>query len=251
MLPTKPWGIEGAAKLCLAIVATFCFGMLLDGLLQEFHSKLAPGVSEAKIEFFQMMISLIFLQAAALVWITLFLRKNGTDWSAAFGLGLCEPVSAVAYGILAGALFLPAALVMQRVSEVLMQWAHLTPELQAAVKELQSPDLSLAEKLMFGAAAIFIAPVAEEAVFRGILYPAIKQRGFPRLALWGTSAVFAIMHGNEATLLPLLVFALALVYLYETFENLLAPIAAHSLFNTANFLILLFQDKIERFLHVT
>ncbi|HEY3914087.1 MAG TPA: type II CAAX endopeptidase family protein [Verrucomicrobiae bacterium] len=262
MLPGKLWGIEGAAKLCLAIIATFCFGMLLAGLLQNLHTN-APkwlpaafrafmlGLPDAKVEFAQMMISLVFLQGAALVWITIFLKKNGTGWSEAFGFGQPERATALAYGFAAGAIFLPAALVMQAISEWLMQLLHLTPELQVAVKELQSPDITLAEKLIFGFAAIFIAPVAEETIFRGILYPAVKQKGFPRLALWGTSIVFALMHGNEATLLPLLVFALVLVYLYEMFNNLLAPIVAHSLFNTANFLILLFQDKIDRLLHNT
>ena len=107
------------------------------------------------------------------------------------------------------------------------------------------PSLPLGGKLAFGAAAIVLAPVAEEAIFRGVLYTAIKQQGYPRLALWGTSGVFAVMHANELTLLPLLIFALVLVHLYETFGNLLAPIVAHSLFNTANFLILLFQDRID------
>ena len=49
-----------------------------------------------------------------------------------------------------------------------------------------------------------LAPVAEELLFRGILYPAIKQAGFPRLALWGTSLLFAAMHMNLVTFVPLL-----------------------------------------------
>jgi membrane protease YdiL (CAAX protease family) len=219
--------------------------MVFAGLLGKLK------LPDAEIEFLQMMTGLLFLQGAALVWITFFLRQNGTGWREAFGLGLSDPVTAVAYGILAGALFLPAALILQWASGVLMQLVHLTPEVQVAVKELQDPSLSLGEKLLFGAAAIILAPVAEETIFRGILYPAIKQKGFPRLALWGTSGAFAIMHGNVASLLPLVVFAVALVYLYETFGNLLAPIAAHSLFNTANFLILMFQDRIDRVLHLS
>lgn len=247
MISSKPWGVDAAARLCLAIAATFCLGILLAGLLEKLHL----GLREGEIQFLQMMISLLFLQTFALVWITFFLRQYGIGWKAAFGFGVSEPTRAAAYGVLAGALFLPAAWGLQYVSELLMQLLHLTPEAQTAVLALQNPDLSLAEKLIFGAAAVVIAPVAEEAIFRGILYPAIKQRGYPRLALWGTSVVFAAIHGNEATLIPLLVFALALVYLYETFGNLLAPIVAHSLFNTANFLILLFQDKIDRIMHGT
>jgi membrane protease YdiL (CAAX protease family) len=51
------------------------------------------------------------------------------------------------------------------------------------------------------------------------------------------------------TFVPLMVFALVLVYLYETFQNLLAPVVAHSLFNAANFLLLIFEDQIGRLLH--
>jgi membrane protease YdiL (CAAX protease family) len=242
MISRKPWGFDQVARLCLAIIGTLCFGMLLAGSLSKFHL----GMSDAQVEFTQMMVSLAFFQVSAVVWISLFLRQFGIGWKEAFGLGLPEPLTAAAYGILAGALFLPAAWVLQAVSQMFMNMVHLTPEPQPVVQVLQDPSLSLGGKLLFGAAATILAPVAEEAVFRGVLYTTIKQQGYPRLALWGTSGVFALMHANEATLLPLLIFALVLVLLYETFGNLLAPIVAHSLFNTANFLILLFQDKIDR-----
>ena len=54
-----------------------------------------------------------------------------------------------------------------------------------------------------------------------------------------------------ASFVPLLIFAAVLVRLYESFENLLAPMVAHSLFNAANFLTLIFQDQINRALHST
>ncbi|HUD45352.1 MAG TPA: type II CAAX endopeptidase family protein [Candidatus Baltobacteraceae bacterium] len=244
MISRKPWGIEDVARLCLAIIATFCVGMLLASVLDKLHL----GLPDAQIEFVQMMISLAFFQVSSLVWITLFLRRFGMAWKEAFGFGASGPVRAAAYGILVGAFFLPAAFALQFFSGKLMELAHQTPEPQAAVQALQDPTLSLASKLLFGAAAIILAPLAEEAVFRGILYTTIKQQGYPRLALWGTSGVFAAMHANEATFLPLLIFALILVYLYETFGNLLAPIVAHSLFNAANFLILLFQDQFNHLL---
>jgi hypothetical protein len=42
-----------------------------------------------------------------------------------------------------------------------------------------------------------------------------------------------------------------LVYLYETFQNLLVPIVAHSFFKAVNFFALLFMDQIDRVLHLT
>lgn len=245
MISRKPWGFEEVVRLCLALIATLCFGMLLAGLLGKLHL----GLSEAQSRFFQMIISLAFIQVSALIWITFFLRQFGLGWKEAFGFGLPEPFTAAAYGILAGALFLPAAWLLQGFSEKLMELARISPEAQPVVQVLQDPDLSLGSKMLFGAAAIVLAPLAEEAFFRGILYTTIKQQGYPRLALWGTSGIFALIHANEATFLPLLAFAMVLVYLYEKFGNLLAPVVAHSLFNTANFLLLLFQDKLDRLWH--
>jgi membrane protease YdiL (CAAX protease family) len=221
--------------------------MLLAGLTGKLHL----GLTEGQTEFVQMMISLTFFQVSALVWISFFLRRFGIGWKEAFGLGLPEPFTAAAYGVLAGALFLPAAWVLQSLSVFLMKLAHLTPAQQPVVEVMQDPSLSLGSKLIFGAAAIVLAPLAEETVFRGVLYTTIKQCGYPKLALWGTSGVFALMHANEATFLPLLIFALVLVLLYETFGNLLAPMVAHSLFNAANFLILLYPEKFERLFNPT
>ena len=73
---------------------------------------------------------------------------------------------------------------------------------------------------------------------------AIKQAGHPRIALWGASLAFAAIHVNLATFLPLLLLALILTWLYETTGNLLAPIAAHSLFNTMNFVLLYVAESL-------
>jgi hypothetical protein len=63
--------------------------------------------------------------------------------------------------------------------------------------------------------------------------------GFPRLALWSTSLVFAAIHGNLSAFVPLVVLAVVLALLYEYTDNLLAPITAHATFNAVNLLALL------------
>jgi membrane protease YdiL (CAAX protease family) len=91
---------------------------------------------------------------------------------------------------------------------------------------------------------VLLAPVTEEALFRGILYPVIKQTGHPRLALWGTALAFAGIHMNVVTFVPLAVLALMLTALYEWTNNLLAPITAHVVFNALNFAMLLVLQQI-------
>ena len=96
--------------------------------------------------------------------------------------------------------------------------------------------------------AVVLAPVAEEFIFRGVLFPFIKQLGWPKLAWLGVSFLFALIHLNAPTFVPLFVLALALTWLYEKTDCLLAPIAGHSLFNTANLVLQFFQEPLNRWL---
>ena len=98
---------------------------------------------------------------------------------------------------------------------------------------------SLGGRIYMGLFAVVLAPVAEEFIFRGLLFPFIRQLGFPRLAWLGVSALFALIHWDAATFAPLFVLALALTWLYNQTGNLLAPITAHALFNAVNLAVIL------------
>ena len=213
--------------------------------------KLKLGLAGDQLEFVQMMILIAFFQGAALGWIALFLYQSNISWGVAFGLRPPSRIRAIASGLAVGILVLPAVWVLQFISEWAMELLKFKPVAQAAVTELQSPALTVTEKILFGLFTIVLAPIAEEALFRGILYPSIKQTGHPRWALWGTSVLFGIMHFNMATLVPLVFLALVLVFLYESSDSLLTPIATHSMFNAANFFYLIFGEQIQRLLHIS
>lgn len=246
MLAEKPWNLEAAGRLFLGVITTFCLGAVVGGLLSHFTSGWPKGQSD----FWQIVVSAAFLQLPAFVWIGLFLRQQNVSWREAFGFRLNNSSAAVAYGILTGVLFVPAAWGLQILCGKLLELLHLSAQDQQMVQELQDSSLTLAEKFFLGVIALVFAPMVEELLFRGILYPALKKLGRPGLALWGSSALFALAHCNMASFVPLLFFAVVLVALYESTQNLLAPIVAHSLFNTANFLVLIFQDQIGRALHL-
>ena len=106
---------------------------------------------------------------------------------------------------------------------------------QPLVQELEKQDLPAGERVFLGALAVFLAPVAEEVIFRGILYPAIKQAGYPRTALWATSLLFGAIHQNLVAFVPLAGFSLLLIYLYEKTGSLWASITAHSILNFSTF----------------
>jgi membrane protease YdiL (CAAX protease family) len=117
---------------------------------------------------------------------------------------------------------------------------------------------------------VVIAPVAEEFIFRGMLYPFVKQFRWPaltrlvrhlgwpelawflrqrawRLLAWlGISFLFALIHWDAVAFAPLFLLALILTWLYERSGSLLAPITAHALFNAVNLILLcVFQNEIK------
>ncbi len=246
MISEKPWNIDAVARLFLGVITTLCCGMFLAGLLESAKWRISPD----QLQFLQMIVFLAFFQAAALIWIAVFLRQSNISWRAAFGLRPPSRAGAVAAGLAVGVLVLPVMWMLQFLSQSVMEWLKLNPVAQAAVKELQDSALSTPEKILFGVFTILLAPIAEEALFRGILYPTIKQAGHPRWALWGTSVLFGIMHFNMVSLVPLILLAVLLAFLYEASNSLLAPIATHCMFNAANFFYLIFQEPINRLLHI-
>jgi membrane protease YdiL (CAAX protease family) len=70
-----------------------------------------------------------------------------------------------------------------------------------------------------------------------VLFTFLKQLGLPRLAWFGVSGLFALIHHNEVTFLPLFALALGLTWLYQKTGNLLAAIGVHAFFNAFNLIM--------------
>jgi hypothetical protein len=82
-------------------------------------------------------------------------------------------------------------------------------------------------------AAVIVAPLCEEIVFRGYFYPVLKKYAGIWPAAFCSALVFATAHGNLTALLPLFLFGGLLVFIYEKTGSLWAPIAVHFCFNAA------------------
>ena len=76
----------------------------------------------------------------------------------------------------------------------------------------------------------FPVPIAEELLFRRILFAAFLQRS-QSLAWFGTAAVFAAVHLFLAGLPGLFIIGLGFQYLYISRQNLAVSIFSHSLLN--------------------
>ena len=234
----KPWPTEAFGSRILALLVCAYGGLFLGAWVQRLS-----GVGMAEASIWRMVLATLSFQGAGLFLIARFLREQQSSWTEGFGLLNC-PRQAMLLGLLAALIFLPIGWGLQQASAFVM--THLPhfkiePKEQLPVHALRV-SMSWGGRLMLGAAAVLLAPVTEEVLFRGILYPAIKQFGYPRLALWITSLLFAAVHMNTVTFVPLAALALVLTALYEWTDNLLAPVMAHVLFNALNFAMLLVQQ---------
>jgi len=80
-------------------------------------------------------------------------------------------------------------------------------------------------------AVVFLAPVAEEIFFRGVVFNAWLREAGRKWAYIGSAALFAAIHLSLLSLLPIFVLGLALAWVYERTGNLLAPIVMHATVN--------------------
>ena len=199
--------METVASLFLGILAMICFAQIFGLALDSEKIKM----SAEHREFARMALGSIFLDGAIMAGVGLFLRASGISWREAFGLEKARQPRAVLLGILAALLFVPLELTWMYMAQVLLQ----KPAAQPLVEALQKTDLPLLERAVAGALAVFMAPLAEEMIFRGVLYPTIKQAGFPRTAWWVTSLIFGAIHMNWVAFVPLTVFSLLLIFVYE------------------------------------
>ena len=79
-----------------------------------------------------------------------------------------------------------------------------------------------------------VLPVAEELMFRGILYKRFRERqGFWYSALW-SSLLFSFMHSNTTQMIYTFLLGVLLAYLYEKFGSFRAPVVLHILLNTGS-----------------
>jgi len=235
MLSQKPWQLDLVLRLMLGIFASILLGTII---VQGLSPKAADGNSQSNLAI--LVVSMLTFHGVSMVLVNVFLRQHQISWREAFGFKAYRLGRALLFAGIVALLVLPIALSLGQLSAKVLTVFHRPVKLQQAVESLQAAG-SLSERFYFGIAAILVAPFVEEVIFRGILYPTIKQCGFPRLALWGTSLFFAATHANMMTLLPLTFLALILTLLYETTDNLLAPVVTHSLFNATNFFWLLYQ----------
>lgn len=83
------------------------------------------------------------------------------------------------------------------------------------------------------ALSLLVAPLGEEALLRGALYPALRRSVPPAVATAVTCVVFSILHGNLVQGIVVVPLGVLLAVVYERTQRLVAVMVLHVAFNTA------------------
>ncbi len=244
----RKWRLENSTANLLGVLLCIYPGFTLTWLAFHFAG---PGSAAEGTSPLDLVLAVLGFQGAALVLVHRFLREHETRWTEAFGFNLGW-TRAVLVGALAALAIYSIIFLLQGTIMRALEYFRVEPEEQMAVKVLREAA-NWPQQVVLAVVTILIVPPAEEALFRGILYPWIKRLGYPRLALLGTSLLFAAIHMNLGIFIPLTLLALVLVWLYEETRNLLASITAHACFNAINFAMLYaapwLEQKLPRLFH--
>ncbi len=77
----------------------------------------------------------------------------------------------------------------------------------------------------------FLVPISEELVFRGVFYNRLKEVASIKKAAVITCLIFAVYHGNLVQMIYAGIMSAMMIFVYEKYGSVKAPIAAHIVAN--------------------
>jgi hypothetical protein len=215
----------------LGIVVIFFAGFLLLGAWLGL-AQLAPG--ETLQPTIEQTLALAALETIALVGAVYFLgmRRRGVTWT---GIGL-RPVSWLWIGIVTVVTLIAIPLTGLLTILILMALGRPldNPQLDFLIPEGLS-WVSAAGMVLLGGVA---APFAEELVFRGVLYPLLRNRWGLWPGVLASSLIFAVIHGDIAVGVTAFVLGIILALVFEYSRSLWSAVLVHVLNNSLKILLL-------------
>lgn len=82
-----------------------------------------------------------------------------------------------------------------------------------------------------------IVPIAEELLYRGIIFERLKESFDARIAIGISALIFATVHGNLVQFIYALICGVIFAWLYKEYGTIKAPIFAHATMNIASVLL--------------
>lgn len=229
----KPWRFEPTLRFLAFLPMVLALsGLAVEGVVRMF---LGPGEARPGWVLGAGTGVLHLLMFVMVHWLV---RAHGYRWNEAFGVFSASWPGAWRQSVL---WTLPAMigawLAHQGCTELLARLG-IPHDTQAAVDAVRGAG-AIWERVLLFTFAVVTAPIMEEVLFRGILWPILRDRGWRWAGCLAVSALFALIHANLAAFVPLLLLGMFWTWLFERTGDLTAPILSHAIFNGLNFAWLL------------
>lgn len=232
-VPNKGWNNRDVFLLLTGVFYCVFFSHVL---LAFFRPRLEGFFADGG-QLFSIVFSIFTFQGATVLLIALFLYTQRMSWKKAFGFHIGSPLTVLLQGVFLGVAAFPVSLLLAALIRWVFESLQVGAEPQEVIKMLQQREAGVWLRIVFiGVFSVLIAPIAEEILFRGVIYVHVRDMGFPKIAAIGSAVLFGMVHSNRVAFIPLVLFALFLVLLYERYTNLIVCIATHASFNAANLL---------------
>lgn len=249
--PTPPLGPAGPASgavsvgtgLAAAAIGVFFLGQVVVGLVVGgFLVGASGGADPAGLDPVLLLGAAVVGQVAGLGAALGLLRARGV--ALATLVGPVRPVlrrTAVGVALGAGTMLASSLLVALLIG---LSGSEARPE-QVILDEALAGGVRTALALV---AAVLLAPLGEELLFRGLLYPALRRRRGVVTAVVISSVVFAVVHLDVAVTQPLALVGLAAVGVVlalarERSGGLLVPVVAHAAYNATALVVALAAQR--------
>ena len=215
VLPPPQWGI---AHIIMVLLAATALSMLPFIFYDSAGSQVGINMLSGLLQD-----GAFFLLPCALVF---GLYKQP---SAMLGMFRVPLIKVVIIGIFAGVLFYFANTLTALLVELIFPGKIASSQSSMALFQMAENSFDLVLLIIF---FCVVAPAAEEMMFRAFTYPPLLMRFGRSAAVIISAALFAAMHLNIWTFLPLFVGGLGFSLLYDKFRNLWINICAHMAWNT-------------------
>lgn len=220
--PRDPWARWGSLRLVVLAAGLSVANILGQSALYVATRNVFAGIAGGAL--------------AVVILINALCAAHGLTAAQVFHLDHPRPRAALLSVAAAAAALLPLGLLA-----TLSHRIHPPSDEWVAFYNAQLPDGRLEMALAYGAAVV-LGPVAEELVFRGLLFRLCRRHWglWPSAVL--TALLFGIVHGEPWFLFGLIPLGILLAVIYESTGSLTAAAIAHAVHNLVNVTLMVTGD---------
>lgn len=216
---------------------TYQVGILMGSffLLHLLVSATHPFFSEEQMPAILICTTLL-IYAITLAIVSRVLRYRGNSWAIDFGMSTPQMKTLILSPLLY-LVFMPLLWGATMVYHLILQQVFgIEITLQSAAQTILQEHSWL--KILYISTATLAAPLVEELLFRGILFPYLAKRTGLAGGILLVSALFAAIHFHLPSFLPLCLLSATLCFAYWRTGSLWVCIGFHAIFNAVSILAL-------------